>query len=75
MLTKQVSGERKLPYASSVGCPYACNYCTDTVFYKRRFNAYSAKRVVREVTALVAATGCVKWRCWIPTFWSTRAGR
>ncbi len=42
MLTKQVSGERKLPYASSVGCPYACNYCTDTVFYKRRFNAYSA---------------------------------
>jgi radical SAM superfamily enzyme YgiQ (UPF0313 family) len=51
---EQVSGERKLPYASSVGCPYACNYCTDTVFYKRRFNAYSAARVVREVTALVA---------------------
>jgi radical SAM superfamily enzyme YgiQ (UPF0313 family) len=51
---EQASGERKLPYASSVGCPYACNYCTDTVFYKRRFNAYSAKRVVREITALVA---------------------
>ena len=51
---EEVSGERKLPYASSVGCPYACNYCTDTVFYKRRFNAYSAARVVREVTALVA---------------------
>src|SRR6185312_14582813 len=27
------SGERKLPYASSIGCPYACNYCTDMVFY------------------------------------------
>jgi anaerobic magnesium-protoporphyrin IX monomethyl ester cyclase len=52
---ERVSGERKLPYASSVGCPYACNYCTDTVFYKRRFNAYSAGRVVKEVTALVAS--------------------
>ncbi len=51
---ERVSGERKLPYASSVGCPYACNYCTDTVFYNRRFNAYSAVRVVDEVAALVA---------------------
>lgn len=47
-------GERKLTYASSVGCPYACNYCTDMVFYKRRFNAYSSERVVEEVTGLVA---------------------
>src|ERR1019366_6367696 len=49
-----VSGIRQLPYASSVGCPYACNYCTDQVFYNRRFNAYSAGRVVSEVTELVA---------------------
>ena len=49
-----VSGERTLPYATSVGCPYACHYCTDTVFYKRRFNAYGAQRVVEEVTSLVA---------------------
>ena len=48
------TGIRKLPYASSVGCPYACHYCTDQVFYNRRFNAYSAERVVREVTDLVA---------------------
>ncbi len=48
------AGVRVLPYASSVGCPYACNYCTDQVFYNRRFNAYSAARVVREVTELVA---------------------
>ncbi len=47
-------GGRKLPYASSVGCPYACNYCTDTVFYNRRFNALSAARVVEEVTTLAA---------------------
>ena len=39
-------GVRKLAYATSVGCPYACNYCTDMVFYKRRFNSLSAKRVV-----------------------------
>ena len=46
-------GVRTLPYASSVGCPYACHYCTDQVFYNRRFNAYSASRVVSEVTDLV----------------------
>ncbi len=50
---EKACGERKLPFASSVGCPYACNYCTDTVFYQRRFNAYSAGRVVDEVTRLV----------------------
>lgn len=51
---ERITGVRKLPYASSVGCPYACNYCTDQVFYKRRFNAYSADRVVQEVTELVS---------------------
>jgi anaerobic magnesium-protoporphyrin IX monomethyl ester cyclase len=51
---ERVSGERKLAYATSVGCPYACNYCTDMVFYKRRFNALQASRVVAEVTELVA---------------------
>ncbi len=45
---------RKLPYASSVGCPYACSYCTDTVFYNRRFNAYPARRVIDEVTNLMS---------------------
>ncbi len=49
---EKVTGERKLPYASSVGCPYACTYCTDTVFYNRRFNAHAAQRVVDEVTYL-----------------------
>lgn len=51
---ERAAGMRKLPYASSVGCPYACHYCTDQVFYDRRFNAYSARRVVSEVTDLVA---------------------
>jgi anaerobic magnesium-protoporphyrin IX monomethyl ester cyclase len=49
----QSSGERKLPYATSIGCPYACNYCTDMVFYNRRFNAHDVDRVVKEVTGLV----------------------
>jgi anaerobic magnesium-protoporphyrin IX monomethyl ester cyclase len=49
---ERVSGERKLAYATSVGCPYACNYCTDMVFYKRRFNALDPQRVVSEVTEL-----------------------
>src|SRR5215472_8786902 len=32
----RISGKRTLPYATSIGCPYACNYCTDMVFYNRR---------------------------------------
>jgi len=51
---ERVSGQRKLAYATSVGCPYACNYCTDMVFYKRRFNALSPERVVREVADLAS---------------------
>jgi len=51
---ERISGERKLAYPTSVGCPYACNYCTDMVFYKRRFNALEPERVVNEVTELVA---------------------
>lgn len=50
---EQAGHIRKLAYATSIGCPYACNYCTDMVFYKRRFNALSAERVVRELTDLV----------------------
>ncbi|HTS35899.1 MAG TPA: radical SAM protein [Candidatus Solibacter sp.] len=47
------SGVRQLAYTSSVGCPYQCNYCTDQVFYKRRFNAYRVERVVNELADLV----------------------
>jgi anaerobic magnesium-protoporphyrin IX monomethyl ester cyclase len=50
---EKISGIRKLAYATSVGCPYACNYCTDMVFYKRRFNALSADRTVAEMIDLV----------------------
>ena len=50
---QRAEGIRKLAYATSVGCPYACNYCTDMVFYKRRFNALSAERVVGELANLV----------------------
>jgi radical SAM superfamily enzyme YgiQ (UPF0313 family) len=52
---ERAGGKRTLPYATSVGCPYACSYCTDTVFYNRRFNALPAERVVDEVTRLVRA--------------------
>jgi anaerobic magnesium-protoporphyrin IX monomethyl ester cyclase len=47
------SGVRQLAYTTSVGCPYQCNYCTDQVFYKRRFNAYRVERVVNELADLV----------------------
>jgi anaerobic magnesium-protoporphyrin IX monomethyl ester cyclase len=51
---ERVSGFRKLSYTTSIGCPYACHYCTDQVFYKRRFNAYPARRVVSELLELTA---------------------
>jgi anaerobic magnesium-protoporphyrin IX monomethyl ester cyclase len=54
---ERACGVRKLAYATSVGCPYACNYCTDMVFYKRRFNALSAERVVSELADLVVRYG------------------
>lgn len=50
---ERAAGRRELAYATSVGCPYACNYCTDMVVYKRRFNAYTAVHVVAELTDLV----------------------
>jgi radical SAM superfamily enzyme YgiQ (UPF0313 family) len=46
-------GGRKLPYATSIGCPYACNYCTDMVFYNRRFNPQTVSGVVEEIVHLV----------------------
>jgi radical SAM superfamily enzyme YgiQ (UPF0313 family) len=50
---ERASGKRELAYATSIGCPYACNYCTDMVVYKRRFNAYDAEHVVEELVGLV----------------------
>jgi anaerobic magnesium-protoporphyrin IX monomethyl ester cyclase len=50
---ERMTGKRELAYATSVGCPYACNYCTDMVVYKRRFNAYAAEHVVAELVGLV----------------------
>jgi anaerobic magnesium-protoporphyrin IX monomethyl ester cyclase len=50
-------GFRQLSYTTSVGCPYACNYCTDMVFYKRRFNAYRAERVVSDLADLIPRYG------------------
>jgi anaerobic magnesium-protoporphyrin IX monomethyl ester cyclase len=50
---ERASGERKLPYTTSIGCPYACNYCTDMVFYNRRFNPFDVQQVIEELVTLV----------------------
>lgn len=52
-LYARASGARKLPYATSIGCPYACNYCTDMVFYNRHFNPLDVTGVVRQIVDLV----------------------
>jgi radical SAM superfamily enzyme YgiQ (UPF0313 family) len=49
----RATGGRKLPYATSIGCPYACNYCTDMVFYNRSFNPQTVSSVVNEMVDLV----------------------
>ena len=49
----RATGSRKLPFATSIGCPYACNYCTDMVFYNRRFNPLNVDGVVKDVVDLV----------------------
>lgn len=49
----RIAGGRKLPYATSIGCPYACNYCTDSVFYNRRFNPAHVAHIVEDVSRLV----------------------
>jgi anaerobic magnesium-protoporphyrin IX monomethyl ester cyclase len=49
----RLTGARKLPYATSIGCPYACNYCTDMVFYNRRFNPLQVDGVVGQIVDLV----------------------
>jgi anaerobic magnesium-protoporphyrin IX monomethyl ester cyclase len=72
---EKLSGARKIGYATSVGCPYACNYCTDMVFYKRRFNALSAERVVSEMTELVTRYRIQEVACSIQTFPSIWPGR
>ena len=48
---------RKLPYATSIGCPYACSFCTDMVFYNRRFNAHRAEHICDEIDDLVRRHG------------------
>ena len=49
----RAAGARKLPFATSIGCPYACNYCTDMVFYNRHFNPLEVEGVVHDVVRLV----------------------
>ena len=53
----RATGARKLPFATSIGCPYACNYCTDMVFYNRHFNPLDVQGVVKDVVALVKRHG------------------
>ncbi len=49
---ERLNGERAMPYAVSVGCPYACHYCTDQVFYGRRVHAQGAEGAAAEMCEL-----------------------
>lgn len=51
---ERLNGERAMPYAVTVGCPYACHYCTDQVFYSRRVHAHGAEEAAAEMCALAA---------------------
>jgi anaerobic magnesium-protoporphyrin IX monomethyl ester cyclase len=51
---ERLNGERAMPYAVSVGCPYACHYCTDQVFYSRRVHAQGGDAAASEMCSLAA---------------------
>jgi radical SAM superfamily enzyme YgiQ (UPF0313 family) len=51
---ERLNGERAMPYAVSVGCPYACHYCTDQVFYSRRVHAHGPEDAAAEMCSLAA---------------------
>lgn len=44
--------ERKLPYISSYGCPYACTYCSEPTNSGRQWRPLDPARVVREAEQL-----------------------
>lgn len=48
------TSRRTLDYISSRGCPYDCNFCEITQFYKRRWFALRPARVLDELEALVS---------------------
>jgi len=45
-------GRRALDYLSSRGCPHACTYCYNNVFYGRKWSAKPARVVADELKAL-----------------------
>ncbi|MCP4305561.1 MAG: B12-binding domain-containing radical SAM protein [bacterium] len=47
-----VSGEGKLPYISSYGCPHACTYCSEPTHSGRTYLARSPQSVAAEVERL-----------------------
>lgn len=44
-------------YQASRGCPHACRYCYNVFAHRRRWRAFSAERVVGQITELVRNHG------------------
>jgi anaerobic magnesium-protoporphyrin IX monomethyl ester cyclase len=47
--------DRRVPYISSYGCPYACAYCSEPTNSGRRWRGLAPERIVTEVHQLVDA--------------------
>lgn len=52
-IKKTKYGNRAIDYVSSQGCPYACGFCCEPAFCKRKWTGLNAKRVVNELEYLV----------------------
>ncbi len=48
---------RSLPMVTSRGCPYSCNFCSSTRFWRNRYRARSAENVMEEIEWLVSRFG------------------
>lgn len=54
------SGEMGLPVISSRGCPYECNFCASTKFWRRTWTMRSPENVLTEIDRIVSA-GVKTW--------------
>jgi len=52
VLSSQIN-TRTISYITSQGCPYRCKFCADSKLYKRKWNSFSADRVLRDLQTLI----------------------
>lgn len=63
-----LSGRRFLLVASARGCPYACTFCANKVYYGARLRRRSPQRIVDEMAWIVDRFGIRDFLIWSESF-------